>query len=402
MATANPFEPTAPKPQSNTLFAKATEKAGGQWMGVESPYADAFNELSKGSQFSASQASFDEAKGAAGRVAEITSKDSPLMQRAQGRAAQAMNARGLSNSSMAVGAAESAVIDAATPLAQTDAQLYQQTNLENARLATQAAAANAQARTQVGLDFLRTTESGRQFGEQLGLERDKFGEAVRQFDTEQSNNMSRFDRELAEKGRQFDTGEANQSVRLQSELASRERLAALDNQTRLTVANLDATTRKDVATLENNWRLELSRNERIAGAWGTMMERIGQIQNNKDLEPGTKQQLIQQNMDLFAAFANFSKKLGDSPIDVSDLLDFSTRPGGGAGSSGGNSDPIPGDAWTDGGRGQGGGGFQGGTGRDPEGDAYGFMPKDWFPTTEQMKSGRYMRDAETGQWRQLF
>ena len=281
MAQVNPFDPTKPATSSapfkslvQAAAAKATGAApiappepdkGESFLGLKNPYSDAFKQVSDGSQFSATQATFDESKGAAGRVASITAKDSPLMQRAQGRAAQAMNARGLSNSSMAVGAAESAVIDAATPLAQTDAQLSQQTELENARLATQAAAANAQARTQAGLDFLRTTESGRQFGEQLALERDKFGEATRQFDTDQSNAMSRFDRELTEKGRQFDTGEANQAARLQSELANREKLAQLDNQTRLTVANLDAATRKDVATLENNWRIELSRNERIAG-----------------------------------------------------------------------------------------------------------------------------------------
>lgn len=468
MATqANPFAPAA--------------KDTPEWMGVKSPYAKAFEQLSAGSQASAQQASFDEAKGAAGRVAEITSKDSPLMQRAQGRAAQAMNARGLSNSSMAVGAAETSVIDAATPLAQTDAQLYQQTQIENARLGTQASLQNAQLRTQAGMKFLDTTENGRQFdatlgqrkdefgktfgletdkfnesksqfGQSLGLERDKLAENRNQFQanlalntrkvdmdeqqfakslgleyeklseaekselrrlefenkrlaeqssqfkTEQDGLNSRFGKELDQKATQFKESEANQAARLKTELDSRERLSKLDNDTRLTVANLDASSREKVATLENNWRIELSRNDKLAGAWGTMMESINKLQMNKDIDPTTRQQLIQQNMDFFAGYANFSKKIGDNPIDVSDLLDFQTATGGGAsdGSNTGNAGGGGGGGGGSGGAaGGGGGGSGGGGGAGPGG---GFGDRDNDPPTQEIIDGLWEQD-DSGRWR---
>jgi hypothetical protein len=68
----------------------------------------------------------------AGQVDNIIAADSPLMQRAATRADQQMNKRGLMNSSMAVGAGQSAVMDAALPIAQQDAQTNAQAAQFNA------------------------------------------------------------------------------------------------------------------------------------------------------------------------------------------------------------------------------------------------------------------------------
>ena len=65
-------------------------------------------------------------------VQGIIHGNSPLMQQAASRALQNMNARGLVNSSMAIGAAQGALYDAATPMAQTDASLGSNTNIFNA------------------------------------------------------------------------------------------------------------------------------------------------------------------------------------------------------------------------------------------------------------------------------
>lgn len=61
----------------------------------------------------------------AGQVAKLTNSSSPLMQSAKTAAKSQMNARGLINSSMAIGTGQKAVIDAATPIATADAQLGQ-------------------------------------------------------------------------------------------------------------------------------------------------------------------------------------------------------------------------------------------------------------------------------------
>jgi hypothetical protein len=56
-----------------------------------------------------------------GQVKNIIADNSPLMQQAETRSLQQMNGRGLINSSMAVGAGQSALYDAAMPMASADA-----------------------------------------------------------------------------------------------------------------------------------------------------------------------------------------------------------------------------------------------------------------------------------------
>lgn len=58
------------------------------------------------------------------RLNAITAQDSDLMRRADARGRAFANSRGLANSSMAAGAAQGAVIDAATPLAMQEAGAY--------------------------------------------------------------------------------------------------------------------------------------------------------------------------------------------------------------------------------------------------------------------------------------
>lgn len=58
------------------------------------------------------------------QLEQVIAADSPLMQQARTRALQQANQRGLLNSSMAVTAGQSAVLDAATPIAQQDASTY--------------------------------------------------------------------------------------------------------------------------------------------------------------------------------------------------------------------------------------------------------------------------------------
>ena len=59
----------------------------------------------------------------ADRISDIISDDSELMRLAAARGLQAVNARGLGNSSMGVGAAQKSVIETAAPIAGQDAQI---------------------------------------------------------------------------------------------------------------------------------------------------------------------------------------------------------------------------------------------------------------------------------------
>ncbi len=83
-----------------------------------------------------------------GQVKDIIADNSPIMQQAETRALQKANARGLMNSSIAVGAGQSAVLDEALPMAQQDAAMYgaqNQVNSQNSQLQTNVALNNSAA-----------------------------------------------------------------------------------------------------------------------------------------------------------------------------------------------------------------------------------------------------------------
>lgn len=83
----------------------------------------------------------------ASQIKDIISSGSPLMEQAETSARNAMNARGLINSSQAITAGQDSVYRAATPIATADAATYAQagrdtTNAQNTALASEALAKN--------------------------------------------------------------------------------------------------------------------------------------------------------------------------------------------------------------------------------------------------------------------
>lgn len=234
---------------------------------------------------------FDESKGVAGRVNSITSSGSPLMETARTRAAQASSRRGLQNSTLGVQAGEQAVIETATPIAQADASLSQQQRLTNQTALNNAATVNAQ-------NAIQSATTGRQMDLSNEQQSRSLMEQARQFDRAQ-----------AETGRQFDATTAQ----------------------RMDLARLDVDSRKELATIEAQFKQSIQNNTNISQAWGTLTDAIQRIQNNPDLDPGAKQQLIQNQLESFRAFSSFWQKASGGAVDVSDLLNFGMTPAGGGG-----------------------------------------------------------------------
>lgn len=85
-----------------------------------------------------------------GQLDSILAKDGLHMQRARSNALAMAADMGLRNSSIAVGAAQGALIDRATPIAQTDAQIYDGASRDNMQAANAAALASAQSYNNLG------------------------------------------------------------------------------------------------------------------------------------------------------------------------------------------------------------------------------------------------------------
>lgn len=147
-------------------------------------------------QASATTGTFDESKGAAGRVASITDAGGSLMTSARTRAKARMARSGMMNSSLAGQAGEQAVIDAATPLAQTDAQLYAQQQIENQRAQNQASLANASIRAQTGIAGMQMGENARQFDARLGFDQGRASEDDKYRDKQLSQQDRQFLQDL--------------------------------------------------------------------------------------------------------------------------------------------------------------------------------------------------------------
>jgi hypothetical protein len=77
-----------------------------------------------------------------GQLDSLLSQDSPLMQRAKYQGIATANSRGLLNSSLAAGAAQAAMIDAALPIAQQDAQTYYEQSRANQNVTNDFKASN--------------------------------------------------------------------------------------------------------------------------------------------------------------------------------------------------------------------------------------------------------------------
>lgn len=262
------------------------------------PFQKQLDDVMKGATFAPVTQDFEEDKGVAGRVDSLVRQDSPLMQLAATRASQQANARGLRNSSMAVGAGQRAVIETATPIATADASLYQNQRLANQNVRNQAGQFNAQNRTNVGLT-----------GIELGQQESQFG------------------RSLSEQARQF-----AESARLDREqMALQERMNKAQMANQRTIAQMDADNRLKLAKVEAGFRTEIAGNENIANAWGTMMQSISDIQNNPELDQAAKKTLIDNNIASFQSFTSFWKKVSGGAVDVSDLLNFGTTAGAPAG-----------------------------------------------------------------------
>lgn len=274
--------------------------------------ADDFDQLAAANKIAPTIGTFDESKGVAGRVNTLTSSGSPLFETARTKAAQASAKRGLTNSTLGVQAGEQAVIETATPIASADASLYQQQQLTNQNAQNNASLVNANNAIQTGVQGRSLFEQARQFDTNTGLK----GRELTLAEKAQADNLGLEQQKFGEAQRQFDTSTAEQSR--QFDLTTDQRMA---------LANLDVQSRKELAEIEAKFKNEIQSSANISNAWGTLQQGIAEIQNNANLDPGTKAQLIQNQIASFQSFSNFWKKATGGAVDVSDLLSFGVAPG---------------------------------------------------------------------------
>lgn len=212
-----------------------------------------------------------------GQLAGITESGSPLMQRAETRAAQQANRRGLINSSMAVQAGQAALYDAALPIAQQDATVNATAAQANAGAQQQANLTNTQAQNQftmAGTDAANAAAS-QKAGAQNQL-------------TQQSNTAN------------------VQVAQSNAEAANKMSMQNLDNQFKTAISNADAQskaylqdasdlTKNALATIESNYKTIIASNEQAQAMYSKSMQNITDIVNNTAITDAVAKQTAINN-----------------------------------------------------------------------------------------------------------
>lgn len=205
------------------------------------------------------------------QVADISRQDGPLMQQARARALMDANERGLVNSSMAVGAAQGAVLDKAIEIGARDASTNAQAAQFNASAANQNSMFNSGQTNQWGTNALDRQERG--------------------LDRAQTASERQKDREAA-----------------------------------IAAAGFDAQTRKDLAALEQTYRTQLNSDQGFDRQFSQYTDTLLRIDSDPNLDAPAKTRLKETALNSLRSYATVRKLNLDLNFD----MPATTPPTGGA------------------------------------------------------------------------
>lgn len=289
------------------------------------------------------------------RTNNIIKADSPLMQMARGAAMQQSNERGLVNSSMAVGAAQDAVLRNALQIAAPDAATYagaarfnadasNTVGMFNADAANKSAMSNADSFNRVGMfnadaQNVAASSNADAFNRagMFNTEAENTAAATNagakntagMFNAGQLNTTNLADKELAQKESQFSRTLTQQQDQFAQNAALDLRklgiqvdLARMDDQTRRYLAELGASTAgvaagisasAQMAIADANRTFNLAENKTTAfnRQWENYTDRVLKITVDPNLGEKTKDKLIASETNAFKGWAAVNNIVGD-------------------------------------------------------------------------------------------
>lgn len=209
-----------------------------------------------------------------GQVHGLIAANSPLMRQAEAQAKAQMNARGLTNSSMAVGAGHQAVMSAALPIASQDAQTHAQSAQFNAATDNQTSQFNAAAANQAAQHASDAANTA-------SLHNAASQNQAAQFVAQQANQASM---QYAET--------LNSTVHKMMDQSMQYALANADAQTRVELQQIDAQTRKDLAATEAMYKNQMQASASANEIFQQVSKNIADLMQNPDLETAAKQSAV--------------------------------------------------------------------------------------------------------------
>lgn len=318
-----------------------------------------------------------------GQIANITESGSPLMQRAETRALQNANKRGLANSSMAVTAGQAALYDAALPIAQQDANTFAQSGQYNAGARNEVSRDNSQIQTQVNLTNAGARNEAAAFGadaankgsmfnaenstrnsqfnvdkalqagivnqeqanKMAALNAEMINRAaefnittdaqMQQFNIdaalkagvinqEQANKMAQFNAASSNEMSQFNAGEANKVSMFQANLNADIAKHNASQSNDLLKLGMDSQTKVALAEIEANYKTLMQSSASGSEVYKQSIASIAQILQNNDMDEAAKQTAIQNITGVLNASLAITGQIAN--LDLPEL-DFGDQPG---------------------------------------------------------------------------
>lgn len=208
-----------------------------------------------------------------GQLDNIIAANSPIMQRAAAKADTQSNARGILNSSMAVGAAQGAVMDAAMPIAQADAASTNQYALTNAAAANQNAQFNAGQDQQVKLADQNAINSTNQFN-------NSGAQQVALTDAQAKNAMGILNVNNAQDASKYNAGQVNAAITANAGFKQANDVQNVVEQNKMATVAQDAINKANIADRASTAQIASAANTSGASVISTMNAEIAAIQNS--------------------------------------------------------------------------------------------------------------------------
>lgn len=232
------------------------------------------------------------------RIAGILSRGGPLMQQAATAGTQQAASRGLLNSSMAVQAAQGAVIQAAAPIGTNDANSLNQMAVQNANTQNQAITQNANA-----MNTFAQMNTGNQ--QQANTQNASAVNTASQFNANTENQAGQFNAQSANDFAKLNTQNQNTANQWNAQQANEATLKAMDVNSREQLANIEA-----------NYKQLMQTNSSAENIYSQVMKNVSDIQNNKDI--ADKETAINSQM----GWLRSGLKMIESLNGVSGLVNF--------------------------------------------------------------------------------
>ena len=223
-----------------------------------------------------------------GQLTGILAANSPLLQQARAASLAQMNQRGLTNSSMAIGAGQEAVIKQALPIASQDATTFANAGQLNTNLANQNAQFNT-GQSNTGLQFTAGATN------QAALANAGAQNQAAQFTAGGMNQAALNNAANQNQAAQFTAGvqtdvskqystALNSTVQNMLDQSMKVALANADASTKIELQNIDATTRKDLAATEARYKNQMQASQSANDIFQQVSKNIADLMANPDLD----------------------------------------------------------------------------------------------------------------------